>query len=231
MSSSARPRRIIRAAPEREEVFVLGENAREQSVAPAVATAGEMIASATARAGTMVDEARRQAAVIIAEARANADAVRESAYSEGFESGRATALDEVSGALEFVRRAAREAKAIRDDIASQSSAVVAGAVALATRRVVGEYYEAEPERTAVICAEALRAASGQEIVGIRLHPGLADHVQATLLDAARYVAPDEGVGIGGCIVDLRNGTLDATLDARLSLMDLALAEAGGEGRA
>jgi flagellar biosynthesis/type III secretory pathway protein FliH len=42
------------------------------------------------------------------------------------------------------------------------------------------------------------------------------------------VRPDDAVEAGGCIIDLRNGTIDATLDARLSLMELALREAGGE---
>jgi flagellar biosynthesis/type III secretory pathway protein FliH len=56
---------------------------------------------------------------------------------------------------------------------------------------------------------------------------MVESIQAWLADAARYVRPDEGVAIGGCIIDLRNGTLDASLDARLSLMDLALGEAAG----
>jgi len=212
-------------------VFVFGEAVNEERIAPAIATADEIVGAATVRAGGLVDEARRQAAAILTEARASADAVRRVAQTEGFESGRAAALQEMNGVLDFVRRAAAEAKAIRDDIAGQSPAVVARAVALATRRIVGEYYESDPERTAVVCAEALRAASGQEILSIRVNPGLVGHVQATLLDAARYVAPDGAIVVGGCIVDLRNGTLDATLDARLALLDFALAEAGGEAQA
>ncbi len=231
MNLSAKARRILRAAPEHEEVFVFGETVREELTAPAIATAGEMITSAATTADGMVDEARRQAGAILAEARASVNAVRDAAYSEGFESGRAAALQEMNGILEFVRRAATEAKAIRDDIAGQSPAIVARAAALATRRIVGEYYESDPERTAIVCAEALRAASGQEILSIRVNPGLVGHVQASLLDAARYVVPDTAVAVGGCVVDLRNGTLDATLDARLALMDFALAEAGGEARA
>ena len=44
--------------------------------------------------------------------------------------------------------------------------------------------------------------------------------RATLTDAATYIRPDDSVEVGGCIIDLRNGTLDASLEARLSLMDL-----------
>ena len=231
MNSSAKSRRIIRAAPEHEEVFVFGETVRKELTAPAIATAEDMIASAGTKANGMVDEARQQAAAILAEARTSADGVRQTAYAEGFGSGRSAALQEMDGILDLVRRAATEAKAIRDDIAGQSAAVVARAAALATRRIVGEYYESDPERTAIVCAEALRAASGQEVLSIRVHPGLVGSIQAALLDVARYVVPDEATAVGGCIVDLRNGTLDATLDARLALMDFALAEAGGEASA
>jgi flagellar biosynthesis/type III secretory pathway protein FliH len=61
-----------------------------------------------------------------------------------------------------------------------------------------------------------------------VHPGLVQAVEASLTEAAGYVKPDDAIEAGGCIVDLRNGTIDATLDTRLSLMDLALREAGGE---
>ena len=228
MSSSARTRRVIRAAPAEDEVFVLGESTREAVCAPALATGASYIALADDRARAIVAEAGRQAEALVADAHAAAATVRKTAYDDGFEAGRPAALAELSGVLELVRRAAAEAKRIRDEIAAQSGAVVARAAALATRRIVGEYYEADPERTALVCADALRAAAGQEILSIRVSPGLAGHVQATLVDAARYVTPDESVRIGGCVVDLRHGTLDATLDARLSLMDLALLEAGGE---
>jgi flagellar biosynthesis/type III secretory pathway protein FliH len=33
--------------------------------------------------------------------------------------------------------------------------------------------------------------------------------------------------MGGCLIDVRNGTIDASLDTRLSLMELALRDAGG----
>lgn len=229
MNSSARARRVLRAAPEHDDVYVLGEGAHETApLQGTVATVQDMLAAAARKAEAVVAEARRQAEQIVAEARANADAVRQAATQQGFQAGQAEAIEEVKGALDLVRHAAREAKAVRDDIASQSGAVVARATGLALRRVVGEYYEAEPERTAIACAEALRAVAGQEILSIRVNPGLVSRVQARLTDAAGYVRPDASVEIGGCIIDLRHGTLDATLDARLSLMDLALAEAAGE---
>lgn len=226
MSSLVKAGRVIRTAQEPEEVFVLGETVRASIAAPApIARAAELIRSAE----EMVEQARRSGHEIVAEAEHRAGEVRAAAYGDGYEAGRAAALDELAACLEVARRVAAEGKAIRDEIAEQAAGVVARATALATRKIVGEYYEADPARTAAACAEALRAAAAQNVLSVRVHPGLAEQVQAVLVDAARYVRPDEAVEIGGCIIDLEHGTIDASLEARLSLMELALREAGGEG--
>ncbi|MBI2767319.1 MAG: hypothetical protein HYX53_15590 [Chloroflexi bacterium] len=229
MSSSAKHNgRVIRAAAEHEDIFVLGESAR--GVLPAhgaVATANDLVDAATRRAEAIIADAEAEAAGLVAQARAEAAAVRAAATAEGERLGLARADEQVAGYIEIARRAANEGQAIRDAIAGQSIAVVARAAALATRRIVGGAYEADPELTAIACEDALRAASGQDVLAIRVAPGMVGSVQAWLADAATYVRPDEGVAIGGCIIDLRNGTLDASLDARLSLMELALGEAAG----
>lgn len=231
MSSLAKGR-VIRAARDHEDVFVLGESIRDTlPTHGAIATASDIRGAAEAQAAFVLANAQREAAAIVAEATASAGAVRDAAYKDGYQAGLAQAEAEVARLLEVARGAASDGKVIRDSIASESASVVARAAALATRRIVGEYYEIDPERTAAACAEALRAASGQDVLSIRIHPGLVNSLRATLADAASYIRPDEAVEIGGCIIDLRHGTLDASLDARLSLMDLALAEAGGEGQA
>lgn len=232
MNSLAKPGRVIRAAAEHEDLFILGES-RPSSLVPhaSIATAGEIREAADVRSSGIIAAAERQAAAILADAQSTLASLREAAYQDGYRAGREAADNETAGLLQLARAAASDGKAIRDSIAAESAAVVARAVALATRRVVGEYYEADPERTTLACAEALRAASGQEVLSIRVHPGLADSLRATLTGAASYIVPDGSIEAGGCIIDLRNGTLDASLDARLSLMDLALAEAGGQGEA
>ncbi|HEY0838793.1 MAG TPA: FliH/SctL family protein [Vulgatibacter sp.] len=232
MSSLPRWGRVIRAARSDDEVFVLGETVRSVPVPATIATATEVLAAADREAAELLSRARGEADALLANAHAAAGAIeataRDAGYGEGFAAGRQAALAELEQCLALARQAASEGKAIRDSLAEQAAAVVARATALATRRIVGEYYEADPARTALACADALRAAAGQEILAIRVHPGVLGTVQAMLVDVAAYVRADESVAVGGCIIDLRHGTLDATLDARLSLMDLALSEAGGE---
>ena len=229
MNSSASRGRLVRAARDDEDVFVLGTSRMLTPAAPgAITTAGDLVAAAERRAAAIIDAAEAEARGILAEAQDTAGTVRSEAVQSGTELARGEVFARFEAHLDLIRQAAEQGQAIRDSVASQSAALIARAVALATRRIVGEYYNADPARTAAACAEALRAASGQEIVMIRVNPAIAGHVQATLADAGRYVRPDDGVEIGGCIVDLKNGTIDATLDARLSLMEQALGQAGGE---
>jgi flagellar biosynthesis/type III secretory pathway protein FliH len=197
MSSSGKPRGIIRSAGSAEsEVFVIGQPNGEASSLPGpVATAREIVDAAGREAAAIREAARGEAARILAEARASADGVRQ---------------------------AAREGAAIRDSIAASHEALLARALVQAVRRLVADHYLAQPEHTMAICREALRATAGQDVIAIRLNPRVAGAARAELLDLAGYVRPDDGVAVGGCIIDLRHGTIDATLDARLALFSQAL---------
>lgn len=231
MNSSAKPGRVFRAAPrdEGEDVYVLGETVRSTFPADSsVATVTDILSAAERRAASLIAAAEARAAELVAAAEATVAGLRAAAREEGVSAGQAEAELEVRALVDLVRAAANEGKAIRDGIANQAAAVVARATMLATRRIVGDHYEADPQETAAACAEAIRAASGQEIVSIRVNPALVTDVQTALVDVAAYVRPDEAIEVGGCVIDLRQGTLDATLETRLSLMEQALAEASGQ---
>lgn len=222
-------RRILRAPRDDGEVFVLdGEHRQTFPVPEPIASADDVIRAAEHRAAEIIAAAREEAERILAEAQAAADDVRERARGAGYDAGRAAAEQEFRAHLELVRAAAREGVAIRDEIVAQAGDVIAKAAALATRRLVADHYRADPEKTAAICAEAVRLASSQEILRIRVNPGVAAAVEAALGDMAGYIVADSAVAIGGCLVELRDGLIDATLDARLDLAERALRDAAAE---
>jgi flagellar biosynthesis/type III secretory pathway protein FliH len=234
MSSLRRTGGFIRAAaPSDGEVYVLdGQKRLALASAPAVLGAEELLAATEARCGRLLQAAEEEAAALVAAARSEARAVHEAAYAEGhaagFQAGRTASEAEVSSALELIRGVVSRGMTIRDEVASQATAVLGEAVVMATRRLVGEWYDADPARTAAICREALRAASGQEVISIRVHPGVVDHVRVALADVASYVQPDSAVAIGGCVIDVQHGRIDATLDSRLSLLGDAIERIAGE---
>lgn len=224
MNSLARPSRVIRAAPSEEEVFVLGESTRRTlPVTGPMATADEIIGGAHRQAAAILAEAHQQAAAIAAQAAS----IHEAGRAAGQAEGHAAALAEADQLIGLLRAAASAGSAIRDQLAGEASGVITRAVLLAVRRIIGEHYAGDPARTTAAVADAVRAASGQEILSIRVHPEAEAPVTAALVDLAGYVRPDESVDVGGCVIDLRNGTIDATLDTRLSLMELAIGASSG----
>lgn len=222
-------RRVFASPPDQGEVFVLGADQRRALPVPeAIASAEEILAAAERRAVEMISTADGEAARIVAEAEGSAAAIRDAARAEGFEAGRAAAIEEFQGYLDLARAAAADGRSIRDGVVAQAGDIVARAAALATRRLVAGHYEADPGRTAAICAEAVRSASSQEVLRVRVNPAVAGVVEAALGELAGYVAGDASVAIGGCLVDLRDGLIDATLDARLDLVERVMRDAASE---
>jgi flagellar biosynthesis/type III secretory pathway protein FliH len=227
MSSSV-SRRIYRAAEAEDDVYVVGEGVRRFVPADeTVTTVSSLLDGARRRAGQIVAEAEARAAGLIAQAEAECDRIREEAFEAGRAAGSSAGEGAITAQLDVIRAAAADGLALRNAMIEDAMPTIARAVALACRRVVGAAFEADPSLTAEACAEAVRSAAGQQILAIRVNPGVAEDVRASLVDVADYVRPDDGIEIGGCIIDVQNGTIDATLDARLSLMELGLRAAGG----
>jgi flagellar assembly protein FliH len=235
---SSLPRlRIIRAAEASGDVFVLGQENRSLSGAESsVSDAMTLVRNASEKAASIVAQAEHEAAAIRQRAAEEQVAVHEAARqqgyeagsAEGFAAGHAEATARFADYLDLLRKAAEQGQQVRDQVANDAAPVVARAAMLAVRRIVGEYYESDPARTAETVREALRSASGQEILSVRVHPDVAGRVSAALIEGTHYVQPDEGVAIGGCIIDLREGSIDASLSTRLDLMEMALTRAAGE---
>jgi flagellar biosynthesis/type III secretory pathway protein FliH len=197
------------------------------NLAGPVATAASLVTAAEARRSRADEEAD----LLLAEAHAAAEAVREAARREGFEAGRqqgfVAVAEELKQELALVRRAAEEGREVRDGIVEQASNVIAKAAMLVARRIVAEYYEADPTRTALAVEEAVRATATQQVISVRVHPSAAAAVHARLVDFDTVVTSDDGIDIGGCIIDVKSGQLDASLDARFTMMELALERATG----
>jgi flagellar biosynthesis/type III secretory pathway protein FliH len=231
MSSSA-SRRIFRAAEAEDDVFVVGETVRRHVAAEdPVTTVASLLDGARKRSEHLVTSAQAEAEALVQSARSEAEAIREAARAAGYEAGREegrTAVEsEAAGYVDLLRAAANEGRAVRDAMFDEAMPAIARAVAMACRRVVGVAFESDPSLTADACADAVRAAAGQQIISIRVNPAAVEAVRAALVDLEAYVRPDSAVELGGCLVDLKDGSIDATLETRLSLMELALRAAGG----
>ena len=224
MSLSDKRRHIYTASSDAGEVYVVAGTARREiPTERTLASAAEIIAAAERRGDEIVADAQQRADAIAADTDAAMADVREAARQEALQA----VESEFKELMEIVRAAAREAKSVHDDIVSEAALTIARATTIAVQRMVADYYEADPGRTAAVCAEAVRAAAGQRILRVRVHEAALQSVQASLVHDGVPAVSDSSVTIGGCIVDLEAGTIDATLESRLDLLDVALADDAG----
>jgi flagellar biosynthesis/type III secretory pathway protein FliH len=155
---------------------------------------------------------RAQAAVELA-------ALKESARQEGLEEGRAQAAAEVLALT-------TEARRLRERAASELAPL---AVDIA-RRILGEGFKASPELVASAVAGAVAGCGPRAIVAVRVNPADRPRLLQRLPDLAAAdarlqgidVVADAAVAPGGCLIEMKSGTLDARLEVQLASFERAL---------
>ncbi len=171
-----------------------------------------------------VREARERAAAILAEAEVGAR-VRASEASIAAEARAAEA--EAEARLDASAAAAAmlaAARATRDRaLAEAEREVVALALAIA-RRLVGDAVEREPRLVEEFAAEAIERARGASRLRVLVSP-LDAPALSELASSHRVplaVEPDASLARGDCVVHGDVGTIDATLETKLSAFREAL---------
>jgi type III secretion system HrpE/YscL family protein len=183
------------------------------------------VLSASAEAARLVEAARREAAEIVAGAERAREEARQSGFREGFEQGAGQWAEALRAARARVAEAARKAQ----------PEIVRLALRVA-EKILRQRIEARPDAIVPMVDEALRAflAQNQTRVVLRVHPddekALGAHRQRWLdrnpTIGALVLVPDEAIGRGGCRLESESGTVDATLETQLEVIERHLL---GEG--
>jgi type III secretion system HrpE/YscL family protein len=183
------------------------------------------VMGASAEAARIVEGARAQAAEILASAAAARQAAADAGFREGFDQGAARWAAALATARERVAEAALKAR----------PEVVRLALRVA-EKVLRQRIETHPEGVAALVDEALRSflAQNQTRVILRVHPAdepvLAAHRQRWLernpTIGAIVVVSDDAIGRGGCRLESEFGTVDATVETQLQMIERHLL---GEG--
>ena len=183
------------------------------------------VMAASAEAAHIVEAARRQAEEIVAAAeRAREEAVA-SGFRQGFEQGAGQWVEALRAARARVAEAARKAQ----------PEIVRLALRVA-EKILRQRIETHPDAIVPMVDEALRAflAQNQTRVVLRVNPAdekaLATRRQRWLernpTIGGLVVVPDEAIGRGGCRLESESGTVDATLETQLEVIERHLL---GEG--
>jgi flagellar assembly protein FliH len=135
--------------------------------------------------------------------------------------------------MKHLHSLATSLRAAADELAARRKALIEEvqpqavrlAIAIAGRLVMRELETDAPVALAA-AREALQGISSADVVRIRLNPNdrerLADALRGELGGDGVEITADGSVGRGGCVVDTRFGTIDATIDTRWAKMVAAL---------
>jgi type III secretion protein L len=177
------------------------------------------IVGANAQARHILRQAEEEANRIVEEARQQAEELRQKGYDDGYQEGLGQHTEQTTRALYEVRK-------MRDAIEPEYIRLVRACV----EKVIGEELKQRPDSIVGIVRSALKDATQQREINVRVHPADAEALrrnQRKLLDVlARAnlleVREDDTVARGGCIVITELGTIDASLERQLAGIEAAL---------
>lgn len=118
--------------------------------------------------------------------------------------------------LETTLRAARRFRAALSDALDAALPELLRAIA---EEVLARELRLEPAAIARVVATALERAGEEHVVAIRIHPG----EREALAPLGLITVSDPSLARGDCRVELRSGTIDASLRSRLETVIVALA--------
>lgn len=185
------------------------------------------VIAASFEARRLLEEAEARGAAIVAAAEEErARAVRQG-FEEGYESGAARWAAAARAARESVREAMERS---REDVLRLALRVA--------EKILRQRVEASPESMLPMIDEALRSLQAQQQLRVVLRVNPADRAllegrRARWLDhfpavATLTVVPDEGLSRGGCRIESEHGTVDATIETQIRVVERHLLGGGGD---
>ena len=169
----------------------------------------------------VVDEADRMAEHIVGEARQEAAVIRADAQKEGFELGKAQAV-------EIICKAERKKRASRQAMEEETiDLALATAASLVKKQI-----ELNPETVTGLYRAALATLEPEGAITLRVSPSDLDaalsflNVEKEGETIGQYVKVmgDDAIGAGGCIVESDAGIVDGRLETQLAAIRKAFTE-------
>lgn len=190
-----------------------------------------------------IEQARAQARQIVEAAQAEADLIRRQSTNSGRDDGYADGMAQAEQQIEQ-RTAERLEEKVRERIGTALPALEAAAKSLQVERdrwltdwestairlciavaekVIRSKLELDPELGRQLILDAVRAATGNARLQVRLNPGDVASLGAGLEDIIRSISgcgeavlvDDPEVTPGGCVIETGHGVIDARIETQL----------------
>lgn len=189
-------------------------------------------------------QARRHGEELIAQAVARADAIRSRAFEQGLREGQQAGFDAAGDLIESRARklAADQTRAHLETVLPAINQVIealdnererwladweVAAVhvgAIMAEKLVRRELSQRPELAVDVVRDALQLAAGSPRITLRLNPFDLDQLHTNGLDILErlsrvgetVLAPDENISRGGCLIETRQGVIDARIETQLA---------------
>ncbi len=157
-----------------------------------------------------------------------AQQIREAAFREGENAGRAQATAEIQPLLEKLAHSIREAADLRPKLRHEAEADLLTLALAIAKKVLHREVTADPDALCALIRVALEKVRMQEVVRVRLHPQHHAPIQQFLAripgGSALDLVPDARLTLGSIIVETTRGEYDVSIDTQLREIERGLAD-------
>ena len=197
----------------------------------------ELIVEGQQKADRIILQAKEQAEEHLSKSRAESQAIRDTAYQEGFESGHAQAKTlyekEIKAAHEASLSMLEQIRTERDRYLKEQEKEIIELVFVLLEKIVGTVIEGIPEAMGRIIENLLEQVKENEKVIIHVNPihipylcGFDGHFRERFTDRFQII-DDTEIPPGNCQIITENGFVDSKIDEQIILLKQALLEVVG----
>lgn len=147
-------------------------------------------------------------------------------YEEGFAKGEAEAKAKYSEALELLNQIIENAKSLELKVLKHAEGLIGEIVFEAVSKIIGDHLSTKEGRLEVV-SHAIQGVALSEIVKIKISPQDLAHLRS-ITDSELANLPceaDTSIELGGCVIELVDGKIDARIEAQFRLFAQSIKEA------
>lgn len=148
----------------------------------------------------------------------------EKGYAKGLEDGNKTAKDEMGPIVQQLRQSFAEIEKYRKEIYSAAETSAVRLAMAISESVIHNEIASHQDVVRHVVSAALKKVVDHERIRIRVNPGDLELLNNSLFEFSGLVEniesvrfePDDGIAVGGCIVETQFGFVDARIDSQLA---------------
>lgn len=148
-------------------------------------------------------------------------------FADGINAGRLQILGEIEKELKILSAIIKEIEKLREDIYRKIEDDVVEISLSIAKKIIYDITERDREIAITIAREAIKRASDREVLKIKINPvdyetlsksrsellQCVDGIKSIIFEA------DESVGSGGCLIETKQGDIDARIDSQIKVIE------------